>query len=188
MIWHIVVMKLINVQKSPLSPPSGWKISMTSMCWLALDQWRLRFFMVSSRQNWPNSWTQNWAGAALTLLGPCDGCRVAQAKLSSPNAMGQIFYSRFFKTLDQMGSDGQPFWLKWNIGSCGKRWSSTSFSIVRSLLCKNAATERDCEHRHFVYGNQAGLRYMTIFFAANSAVSAEQQSSARARSFACQCS
>ena len=35
-----------------------------------------------------------------------------QAKLTHPNAMGQIFYSRFFKTLDQMGSDGQPFWLK----------------------------------------------------------------------------
>ena len=107
--------------------------------------------MVSSRQSWPNSWTQNWAGAALTLLGPCDGCRVAQAKLSSPNAMGQIFYSHFFKTLDQMGSDGQPFWLKWSIGSCGKRWSSTSFSIVRSLLCKHAATERNCEHRHGVW-------------------------------------
>jgi hypothetical protein len=85
--------------------------------------------------------------------------------------MGQIFYSRFFKTLDQMGSDGQPFWLKWNIGSCGKRWSSTSFSIVRSLLCKHAATERNCEHRHGVWQSSRPAVH-DVFFAANSAVSA----------------
>lgn len=98
----------------------------------------------------------------LTLL-PCDGCRVAQ---NSPVRYGSDLLLPFLQ----------------NAGPNGVRWTAILAQvkyrllrqemilnkldrIVRSLLCKHAATERDCEQRHFVYGNQAGLRFMARSFA-----------------------